>query len=115
MSQGRKKICFEECQENKKQKLLPSPQARHRNLLRILEQERVPKTDLLWSENFYSALLDFNGFTCLTCQQPLSKSGHGLDRIVNRLGHRCFNVVPACSVCNRIKSDSKEDGFSFEE
>jgi hypothetical protein len=38
-------------------------------------------------------------------------SGHSLDRIDNSKPHFASNVVPACGVCNRVRSDR----FTYEE
>jgi hypothetical protein len=66
-----------------------------------LRKERVPKTDYLWRQNFYAALI--TDAVCHYCQGPYSKSGASLDAINNDEGHRCYNVVPCCRSCNQKK------------
>jgi hypothetical protein len=105
------KFCSDECRDKRRSEG-QNPQSRHYTLIRTLESERVPYLDLLWKFDFYVELIAGG---CTYCNGPLGQSGHGLDKIINSLGHRCWNVTAACPVCNRIKSDSKEDGFSFNE
>jgi hypothetical protein len=97
--------CGDDCREERRREILGSPESRHVVLCRQLEAERVPRTDLLWSLRFYQGLLEGCDNRCFYCEGPLSISGHSLDRIENLKGHRCWNVVPACSMCNSIKSD----------
>lgn len=105
---GRLKFCTDACRDSHKTLRTGALHARHTVLIRLLQKERVPKTDKLYSEDFYEQLI-LGG--CIYCEGPLSPSGHGLDRIINSLGHRCWNVVACCSFCNGIKSDQ----LSFEE
>jgi hypothetical protein len=102
MSPGRKKFCSDECREEWKISSNGSVHARHASLIRALEKERVPQTDKLWSEDFYEALISDG---CQYCTGSLSPSGIALDRIINSLGHRCWNVIACCSTCNGIKGD----------
>jgi hypothetical protein len=108
---GRKKFCCDECRSEYRQQQQGKPEIRYVALLRILEQERVNKSDLLWHPEFYFSLIADN--TCTYCTGPLSRSGIALDRIINKLGHRCWNVTACCSMCNKIKSGN--DGLLFEE
>ena len=55
----------------------------------------------MWSFHFYESLI--HEASCHYCLGPLSETGGGLDRIVNSVGHTCYNVVPCCRQCNRIK------------
>lgn len=103
-------FCCVECKEEFQAAKLSTPERRHAVLVRSLHEEKVPHTDMLWNLDFYSALIGSG--ECTYCRGPLAKSGHGLDKILNSLGHRGFNVCSCCSLCNRIKSD---DDFSFEE
>jgi hypothetical protein len=82
---------------------------RHRFLCTKLKSEKVPASDLLWRRSFYSSFVA--EFRCHYCDGPLSDTGHSLDRIANDVGHRCFNVVPCCRVCNSVKSSH----FTYQE
>ena len=77
----------------------------------MLDKEHVDYSDKLWKQDFYFELIAEG--ECQYCFNPLSKTGHALDRIVNSLGHRCWNVVPSCGMCNSIKGG--EDGLTFAE
>ena len=68
-----------------------------------LKKEGVSPTDMLWRFNFYLSLM--NSAICYYWQGPLSPQGHGLDRLDNKGKHTCYNVVPCCGQCNKIKSD----------
>jgi len=48
---------------------------------------------------------------CEYCAGPLPKYAVGLDRVNTKLGYLPGNVVPCCTVCNRVK----QDYFSFDE
>lgn len=74
---------------------------RHAGFLKTLRKEGVPSSDPLWNINFYTQLILDN--RCHYCEGPLNSTGHGFDRVDNCLGHVCYNVVPCCRVCNRIK------------
>jgi hypothetical protein len=76
---------------------------------RHVSKEDIPKTDLIWSCNFYMEIIK-DGI-CHYCNGPLNSSGHGLDRVDNSLGHFCYNVIPCCKHCNTIKGDH----FSYDE
>lgn len=67
----------------------------------LLKNELIPKSDLLWNFNFYSAFI--RDAQCHYCSSSLNSTGSGLDRIKNDVGHTCYNVVPCCRKCNRIK------------
>lgn len=76
---------------------------RHARIVSLLRKERVPKTDLLWSLNFYRQLILDN--LCCYCDGKLDDMGGSLDAADNSIGHRCYNVVPCCWKCNRKKMD----------
>jgi len=82
---------------------------RHNSLKHALRRDNTSSEDKLWSVNFYIALIQ--GELCHYCFGPLCVTGGGLDRIDNRIGHTCFNVVPCCRQCNRIKGND----ISYEE
>lgn len=42
---------------------------------------------------------------CYYCENPLSKTGIGLDRIDNCIGYELTNVLPCCKDCNRTRGD----------
>lgn len=48
---------------------------------------------------------------CEYCGHELPRTGSGLDRVVCSEGYEKHNVVPCCTVCNRVKSDT----FRFRE
>jgi hypothetical protein len=93
--------CGSDCREQRRLANQSTPEARHVILLRTLQRERVPRLDLLWSFEFYAALIADG--SCAFCDGRLSPSGHALDRIVNSMGHRCYNVAACCSDCNEWK------------
>jgi hypothetical protein len=74
---------------------------KHAALKRFLKLENVAPIDLLWSLNFYNALI--SDARCHYCLGFLKPSGHGMDRIENNPGHVCYNVVPCCWACNELK------------
>jgi hypothetical protein len=76
---------------------------RHCGLRKTMRGDGVPKLDLLWNFNFYVALIQ--DLECHYCLGPLNRTGGGLDRVDNNLGHLCYNVVPCCRKCNSIKED----------
>jgi hypothetical protein len=78
-----------------------APKNKHYVLRHILKKENVPVDDLLWRFQFYRALVADQ--TCHYCQGTLNIFGSGLDALDNSQGHRCYNVVPCCGACNRIK------------
>jgi hypothetical protein len=78
-----------------------TPKGRHECLRNVLKKDNIPAHDLLWSLNFYKGII--RDEECHYCLGPMSPTGHGLDRLFNSFGHRCFNVVPCCRECNRIK------------
>jgi hypothetical protein len=78
-----------------------SPLTKHFRLKEMLIKESVPKTDPLWKLDFYWELVKDR--LCHYCLGSLSPLGHNLDRTNNDLGHVCYNVVPCCRTCNRIK------------
>ena len=106
----KKIFCCEECKLEFQTAKLGTPESRHVCLLRVLDEERVPAVDPLRNLDFYAEIIASG--LCTYCNLPLAKSGHALDKIINTLGHRAFNVCPCCPTCNRIKSD---DEFSFKE
>src|ERR1700730_11687017 len=109
---SRQKFCpGDECRLEYRQQQQSKPEIRYVALLRTLEEERVDKADLLWHPEFYFSLIADN--ICTYCTGPLSQSGIALDRIINKLGHRCWNVTACCSMCNKIKSG--DDGLSWDE
>jgi hypothetical protein len=71
---------------------------KHARIKLLLKKERAPKSDLLWSLNFYTELI--RDRECHYCGGALSAMGGDLDAMNNNLGHRCFNVVPCCRACN---------------
>jgi len=81
-------------------KYYQTPDGKHSKLRRELKSESVPKTDPLWSINFYLELIQDD--ECHYCSGPLI-GGHVLDRADNDLGHVCYNVVPCCWCCNELK------------
>jgi hypothetical protein len=115
---GSTKTCSEECRAERKRASNGSVHARHACLVRQLEKERIPRTDKLWSANFYEGLIEGN--ECSWCSGPLSRSGHALDRIDPDKGHLATNVLTACGLCNRIhsgpdKNGNAEQALTFEE
>jgi hypothetical protein len=86
-----------------------SVEGRHKMLRKRLYKENVPKTDMLWSINFYRELIHDN--TCHYCGLELNIYGAALDRMNNDLAHLCYNVVPCCKFCNARKMDD----LSYEE
>jgi hypothetical protein len=78
-----------------------TPKGRHSVVKQKIKNERVPKTDLLWSFNFYKEII--RDMICHYCEGPLNATAMGLDAKNNLLGHTCYNVVPCCRVCNRKK------------
>jgi hypothetical protein len=86
-----------------------TPEGKHAALKRVLKTEGVQNTDVLWSINFYRELI-LDG-CCHYCLGPLKSGGHSLDRMENKLGHVCYNVVPCCRYCNELKGVR----FSYEE
>jgi hypothetical protein len=76
---------------------------RHNSLRHALRRDSVDESDLLWSIRFYESLIQDK--ECHYCLGPLERTGGGLDRKSNGLGHTCYNVVPCCRKCNRIKGN----------
>jgi hypothetical protein len=117
---GAGKTCDDDCRSERQKQRKTSPEYRHTILKRILESEKVFGRDdrLIWSLNFYTALIE-NG--CTYCQVSLENfTGICLDRLQKvddrrPVKHNSWSVTPCCPTCNRLKSDSKEDGFSFME
>jgi hypothetical protein len=113
------KTCSEECKQDRIKERQSSPEARHTILKRILEAERAPRTDKLWSLNFYSGLIQGN--ECTWCSGPLSRTGHAIDRLDSTKPHSVINLAGiACQRCNRVhsgpdKNGNTENAFSFEE
>ncbi len=108
------KTCSDECADVRSSQG-QSPHSRYAIVLRLLDAENAPADDALRSENFYFEII---AGPCTYCAGPLGKSGHCLDRIIDRLGHRGFNVCSACPTCNRLKSGPgkyRDGGFTFEE
>jgi hypothetical protein len=91
--------------ENKEEFLLleRSLKRRHKSLKISLRRDGVSESDPLWVYNFYCSLL-FDA-VCHYCLGDLNPTGGGLDRIDNSTGHVCYNVVPCCRQCNRIKGN----------
>jgi hypothetical protein len=79
-------------------KFIKTVKGRHASLRAVLRKEKVPKSDLLWNLNFYAELIK-DGL-CHYCLGSLNPTSHGLDCKENKIGHRCFNVVPCCRACN---------------
>ena len=77
------------------------PNGRHTHLKKCLRAEGIDKSDLIWSLNFYAALIQDN--ECHYCLGSLSPTGHALDRRDSSRGHEASNVVPCCWPCNSIK------------
>ncbi len=97
------KFCDDECREVHQQEG-QNPLQRHACLLRVLEKERIPFTDLLWKFDFYSELIKDGA--CLYCRGLLSRTGFALDRVDNEKPHFCWNaIIPACGRCNSTRSD----------
>ena len=120
VAKGRVKFCSGECRNESLRTRLGKPEERHKNLKRILERERCPKTDPLWSLRYYEALLAFNGFRCLYCHGELaiwSPTGHALDRIDNTKKHVAANCLGSgvCQECNSVRNNtlSVEDMFAL--
>jgi hypothetical protein len=91
---------LEKCKEQDREQS-ESVKGRHGSLRRALRRDGTDRLDSLWDINFYEALiLDRE---CHYCLGPLDRTGGGLDRIDNNGGHTCYNVVPCCRKCNRIK------------
>lgn len=42
---------------------------------------------------------------CTYCGGPLPETGSGLDRLDNKRGYEPDNVVPCCTICNRVRND----------
>jgi len=76
-------------------------EGRHHTVKQMMKRDNISKEDLLWNRNFYIGLI--SDTCCHYCLGSLNETGAGLDRIHNDLGHVCFNVVPCCRRCNRIK------------
>ena len=108
---GRNKYCTPACREETRKLAQGSLQTRHQKLIRILEAERTPSTDPLYSFEFYAALLADN--RCTYCDGPLSPTGIGLDRVDSDLPHIASNVVPCDQLCNGVKSGVK--GLTYAE
>jgi hypothetical protein len=110
---GRIKYCSGDCRNEALRVRLGTPEERHKNLVRILERERCPKTDPLWSLNYYEALLAFNGFRCQYCLGDLSvwsPTGHAMDRVVcfkngRPVPHTAANCLGGgvCKDCNEVR------------
>jgi len=82
---------------------------RHKTIKYALKKEGALESELLWNINFYSELV--RDPLCHYCSGLLNETGGGLDRIQNDIGHTCYNVVPCCRRCNRIKGHD----LSYEE
>jgi hypothetical protein len=80
-----------------------SIKGRHNSLRHALRRDKIEQSDYLWNRNFYEALIQDR--ECHYCFGLLDRTGGGLDRIENNLGHTCYNVVPCCRKCNRIKGN----------
>ena len=81
-----------------------SPRGKFNHLKTKMKKEGTPKADdLLWNFHFYSEFI--KGGVCHYCFGPLEPYGHGLDRVENKIGHVCYNVVLCCRQCNRIKGN----------
>jgi len=93
----RKHVAFSKLKYNQTQR------GKHTKLKESLHREQCDLKDPLWSENFYSELI--RDGECHYCKQRLGKQGHSLDRMDSSVGHVCWNVVPCCGRCNRIKSN----------
>ena len=52
-----------------------------------------------------------NSQFCYYCDGILPKAGHGLDRVDNNRGYTLNNVVPCCTMCNRMKSSLTMEEF----
>jgi hypothetical protein len=76
---------------------------RHGRLKFFLKKACTPKSDPLWSLNFYSNLIGLN--SCHYCLGPLGLKGYSLDKVDPRTPYAAHNVVPSCIRCNRVKLD----------
>jgi predicted nucleic acid-binding Zn ribbon protein len=108
----RARVCSDVCREELRHARTATPASRHKNLIRVLEKERCPRTDPLWSEHYYTEIL--GDLHCLYCECDLtiwSPSGIALDRVQNSLngrpvGHTAANVIgPVCADCNSIRGN----------
>lgn len=80
-----------------------SIKGRHIRLLTTLRREKLNKKDPLWSLNFYTGFL--TGQICHYCGGKLNPTGHALDAMNSNKKHFCWNVVPCCWGCNKMKRD----------
>lgn len=112
MPDGRLKVCSDECRESRRKARSTSISTRWQILRRILESEQVPMSDQLYNPAVFESLL-LKG--CHYCQAELMyATGISLDRLGEK--HIFKDVVPCCSICNRLKSDGlKTGGFTYEE
>jgi hypothetical protein len=75
---------------------------RFRRLIAVLQKEKIRRSDVIWSFEFYKKLLKKN--ECHYCSGSLSPTGYNLDRKDNSLKHESKNVVPCCRMCNYTKN-----------
>lgn len=61
------------------------------------------------SNCFYCGVVPSQVRNCKGCQDNYSYNG--IDRIDSSLGYVVSNVVPCCGICNRAKSDLKQEDF----
>ena len=99
--------CSPDCKHERRKETASTVEARHVILSRVLDEERVPKSDPLWLLSEYEKLVSQD--KCHYCEGPLGV-GIGLDRKQNskngrKLPHSFENCVPCCRRCNSIKGD----------
>lgn len=66
---------------------------------------RAKDRQLDWTLS-YEEYENFIKQTCFYCQNKISGTGTGLDRIDNSKGYIINNVLPCCGTCNRIRGDT---------
>jgi len=74
---------------------------KHKALVSKIRREGIPSNDPILNLNFYIELIRDN--ECHYCLGSLNPTSHSLDAMDNKVGHRCFNVVPCCRSCNQKK------------
>ena len=94
---------------------LPSDIPTCRNLIEQEEREALAQADFKDERDYYNdpqrrlTILDRDGHSCVYCTAPLLEDSFVLDHLVpvskGGTNHR-HNLVAACEVCNRRRSDS---------